>query len=311
MKILRSTLFTLVLSAGSLSAADTLRVVATVPDLADIARQLGGDRIEVVTLAKGTENIHAVTLQPSHLVAVKRADLFLELGLSLEHSFVPGLLARARNRALAPGQPGFVNCSVGWQPLDVPAEVSRGRSADVHPEGNPHFNLDPRAGRHLAARILEGLIATDAEHAEAYRERHAAYLERLAEAEQRWAQLAPAFRGRALVSYHDDFDYFAAAYDLDVVGRIEAKPGVPPGPRDLAATVKLVRESGVDVLLTARWSNDRNVRFVAEQTGARVLELPVLVNGVAGADSWIAMMDTLHEELAAAFDEKVRAGEQR
>ncbi|HKX46882.1 MAG TPA: metal ABC transporter substrate-binding protein, partial [Planctomycetota bacterium] len=288
--------------AAAVPAVDgELRVVTTIPDLADVVRELGGERVSVHSLARGTENVHAVDARPSDLVALNRADLFVQMGLSLEHSFVPGLLEAARNPRLRPGSPGFVNASEGFEPIEVPDEVSRREAADLHPFGNPHWNLDPRAGRHMAERVLAGLVAVDPEGREAYAARHAAYLERLAEAEARWERLAAGWRGRKLVAYHREFSYLAARYGIEVVGEVESRPGVAPKPRELADLVERMRAEGVTAILTAKWSNGKAVRFVAEHTGARVIEVPTMVGGSQRATAWIALLDELHDALALAF----------
>jgi ABC-type Zn uptake system ZnuABC Zn-binding protein ZnuA len=279
----------------------TVRVVTTIPDLADIAAEIGGDRIEVRSLAKGTMNIHAVPLKPSSLVAVNRADLFVQMGLSLEHAYVPGMLQKARNRRIQPGAPGFVDCSVGWEPIEVPETLSRSMGTDLHPLGNPHYNLDPRGGRHIAGRILAGLLAVDPEGEEHYTARHAAYLERLSEAEARWAALDAELRGRKLVAYHASFNYFLHHHGLELVGTVESKPGVPPTPRGLALIVEEMKREGVRVVLTAKWSNNKSVRFVAEKAGAAIIEAPTMVGGDPAAGSWIELMDLLHERLAGAL----------
>ena len=296
-------LFALLSSARASGAAELpLKVVTTIPDLADLAREIGGDRVDVQSIAKGTMNVHAVPLKPSSLVAVNRADVFVQMGLSLEHTYVPGLLMKARNPAIQPGKPGFVNCSEGWEALDVPETLSRSQGADLHPLGNPHFNLDPRGGRHMADRILAGLTAVDPEGAESYRARHAAWVERYDAAKRRWDALGKRLARKRVVVYHEDFTYFLRYHGLDVVGTLEPKPGVPPTPRHLGTIVDRMREQDVRVVLTAKWSNNKSVRFVAEKTGALVVEGPVLVDGVPGADSWIEMMDVLHDRLAAALD---------
>lgn len=287
--------------ASSLPAADELQVVATIPDLADIARRIGGDEVEVVSLAKGTESIHSVQIRPSHLVKMNRADLFLEMGLSLEHAYVPELLRAARNPDIEAGAPGFVNCSEGWKPVEVPEVISRADAADVHPMGNPHFNLDPAGGGHIAARILEGLVRVRPEKETYFRERHAAYLRELDEAAKRWAKLTETIRGHKVVIYHRSFSYFARATGLIIAGELEPKPGVPPSPKDLARAIELIEREGVTLILTAKWSNNKSVRFVAEKTGAKVLEIPIMVKGVKRADSWIAMIDFLHEQIAAHY----------
>ncbi|MEW6073673.1 MAG: metal ABC transporter substrate-binding protein [Planctomycetota bacterium] len=287
--------------AAPASAPEKLKVVATISDLADIAGKIGGDRVTITTLAKGTQNIHRVQFRPTHLVRTGEADLFLQMGLSLEHSYVPELLLAARNPQIRPGAPGFVNCSEGWEPVEVPAEISRRDAADVHPQGNPHFNLDPAAGGFLADRILEGLIRVDPDSADYYRERRAAYETELAAARERWAPLVEKLRGRKVVIYHQDFSYFARATGMTIAGTFEPKIGVPPTPTDLARLIELIRREGVTLLLTAKWSNNRSVHFVAEKTGAEILEVPVMVEGVAHTDSWIAMMDFLFAEIVKHF----------
>jgi len=301
---IRSILAAAALCALAAGASAQLKVVATIPDLADIAREIGGELVEVTTIAKGTENIHSVSIKPSHLVAVDRADVLLEIGLALEHAYVPALLEKGRNPRIRPGAPGFVNCSEGWQPLDVPSQVSRSEGADLHPLGNPHMNLDPRAGRHFADRILEAFSRVDPAHEADYKRNHAAYVAKLDAAGKRWAEIGEKLKDKQVAIYHDDVTYFVRAYGMDVVARIEPKPGVPPTPRDLAATVEKLRAAGVKVILTAKWSNNKDVRFVAEKAGAQVVEVPVMVGGVEGAGSWIQMMDRLHASIAAACAEE-------
>ncbi len=290
-----------VLWAAPALAAGELKVVATIPDLADLARAIGGEHVEVTSIAKGTTNVHSVAIRPSDLVAIDRADVLIEVGLGLEHAYVPAILEKGHNPRIQPGAKGFINCSEGWEALDVPTEVSREQGADLHPLGNPHMNLDPRAGRHMAGRILEGLVRVDPEHQRDYEANHAAWLAKLAPAEERWAEQGAKLRGKKVALYHEDLTYFLRYYGVEVVAKVEPKPGVPPTPRDLAATVQKLRAEGVRWILTAKWSNNKDVRFVAEQSGAQVLELPVLVGGVEGADSWIAMMDKLHDSLTAAL----------
>ena len=301
MKRLLILLTAALLAPGALGAQ--LKVVATIPDLADIAREIGGPRVEVMSIAKGTENIHSVSIKPSHLAAVNRADLLIQVGLSLEHAYVPGLLEKGRNKRIQPGSPGFVNCSVGWKAIDIPEEVDRGKAADIHLLGNPHMNLDPRGGAHMAQRILEGLERVDPKHAEEYQGRYRAYAARLDEAAARWAKLGARLKGAKVVVYHNDFTYFARHYGMEVVASVEPKPGVPPAPRDLARVVETMRKEGVKLVLTAKWSNNKDVRFVAEKAGAQVLEIPTMVYGVQGADTWIGMMDHLHTSLVAALGE--------
>lgn len=288
------------LAGAGHAAAGALRVVATIPDLADIAREIGGERVDVTTLTKGRENLHRVVSRPSHLVALSRADVLVQVGLSLEMGFLPGLMENARNPKIQPGQPGFVNCSVGWDPIDVPGTITR-KDGDVHPDGNPHLNLDPRGGRHIAARVLAGLVAVDPANKAAYEARAAAYASKLDAAEARWTANAKDWGGRKVVLYHKEYDYLVQRYRLDVVGSIEVKPGIPPTPGHVAQLVETMRKAGSVAILTAPWSNGGDVAEIAKQTGAKIVELPNQCGGLAHTDSWIEMMDLVHARLAEAF----------
>lgn len=300
-------LLALLLCTALASASDPLKVVATIPDLADIVREVGGERVEVSTITRGKENLHAVVARPSHLIALSRADVFVEVGLSLEIAFVPGLLENARNERIRPGAPGFVNVSEGWGALDVPQDVSR-RAGDIHPQGNPHLNLDPRAGAHMARRVLEGLTRVDPGSKAEYERRHTAYAERLASAEKRWTEAGAAWKGQRVVMYHQEFDYLAAFHGLETTGKIESKPGIPPTPTHVAELIRAMKEAKCSVILTAPWSNGNDVERIAEATGARVVELPNQCGAVAGSESWIGMMDEVHRRLGQAFAAAKKGG---
>jgi zinc/manganese transport system substrate-binding protein len=290
----------LVLCASLARAGDPLKVVATIPDLADVVREIGGDRVDVTTITRGKENLHAVKARPSHMIALSRADLFVEVGLSLEVSFVPALLENARNDRIRAGAPGFVNVSVGWEALNVPQEVSR-KAGDIHPQGNPHLNLDPRAGAHVAKHVLDALVRVDAGSKTEYERRHAAYAERLAAAEARWRAAGEAWKGARVVMFHQEFDYLAAYHALEIAGKVESKPGIPPTPTHVAELIRTMKERQCRVILTAPWSNGNDVTRIAEATGARVVELPNQCGAVAGSETWIGMMDEIHRRLGAAF----------
>ncbi len=291
--------FALVTTAAAL-VREPLKVVATIPDLADITQTIGGDRVSVTTLCKGAENTHSVIAKPSHLVAISRADALVEVGLSLEMAFVPGLLEGARNEKLQPGKPGIIVASDGWKPLDVPQVLDR-RQGDVHPQGNPHMNLAPSGGRQMAERVFAGLCALDPEGKAEYQKRYDAYLTKLDEAEKRWSGLAAAWKGRKIVVYHKEYDYLAEAYGLTILGSLEPKPGIAPTPGHIAELVDAMRREKDVVIVTAIWSNNKEVRELAEKTGARVVELPNLCRGLPGTDTWIEMMDLVHKRLDAAF----------
>lgn len=287
-------------AAGEREAGAKLKVVATIPDLADIVREIGGERVEVSSIARGKENLHNVIARPSHLVALSKADALVQVGLSMEMGFIPGLLEGCGNPQVRPGGKGFINASDGWQPIQVPTVLTR-QGGDLHPQGNPHMNIDPRAGRHFATRIADGLIALAPEWKTELEQRRDAYLARLDKAQKRWAEFALDWKGRKLVVYHQEYNYLAEVYGLVIVANLEVKPGIQPTPNHLAQVIDTMKREPCTVIATALWSKNDFVARVSEATGAKVVELPNMCGGIAGTETWIGMMDLLHERLAAAF----------
>src|SRR5215470_3862119 len=142
---------------GSQAGVDAkIRVVTTIPDLADMAKNIGGDLLEIKSLATGVENIHAVPMKPSFATLLNRADVVVLMGLEAEHAFLPALLEAARNPKILQRAPGYIDCSVYVTPLEVPTRLDR-TLGDQHPRGNPHINLDPVAGKPMARAIANGL----------------------------------------------------------------------------------------------------------------------------------------------------------
>jgi len=286
--------------------AAPLRVVATIEDLGGITRAIGGERVDVTVIARDGQNLHGVRVKPSHLVALSKADVFVQVGLSLEHAWVPGLLEAARNTRVQPGGVGFIDAGAGFATIDVPQSLDRSQGVDVHPQGNPHVNLSVDGGPHFARAILAGLVRVDPAGEKLYRANFDEWERSYATARERWDRAAAACaraaqeRGAAfaVIEYHREFDYLLRFLGVEIAGTIEAKPGVPPTPAHLRELVKLGTERGVRVVLTASWSNDRTTKRVAEQCGATVLEL-LLTTPTGG--SWIAGIDADLAQLVAAL----------
>src|SRR5919205_2480333 len=188
-RILALLLMIVVLGAASPAFAAKLRVVTTIPDLADMAKQVAGDLIDVSSLATGVEDIHAVPMKPSFAVTLNRADAVVLLGLDAEHAFLPALLEAARNPKILRDAPGYIDCSVYVTPLEVPTRIDRALGAQ-HPMGNPHINLDPVAGKSMARAMADGLARNYPEHEATFKKNLAAYLQTLDAAIARWQREA-------------------------------------------------------------------------------------------------------------------------
>lgn len=280
-----------------------LKIVATTPDLAAISRAIGGNAVEVVALAKPTEDPHFVDAKPSHIVTLNRADVLIEGGAELEIGWLPSLLESARNARIASGAPGRIVASGGITMLEIPATFDRSKG-DVHSMGNPHFLLDPLAVKIVAAQIADHLAKVAPGSAELFKanlKQFDATIDlRLAE----WRrQLAP-YAGAKIVTYHKDFVYLAARFNLEVVETLEPKPGIAPSPAHLARVIGTMRATQARVILVQPYQNRRTAETVARQTDALVLDAPQQPGVATNTATYFDLMNYLVGTLAAALEAK-------
>ena len=337
MKILLSAL--LVLAATGATAAP-LRVCATVPDLGDLARAVGGDEVSVTVFAKGTEDAHFVEPRPSFIRALADADLYLQVGLDLEVGWAPALLNNARNAKVLPGNPGHLDGGTVITPLEVPdAPVDRSMG-DVHPYGNPHYLLDPRNGVKIAAAIRDRLVALRPDQEAAFRARHDAFAKEVGErlvGKALAAKLDPVklsilfqsgklasflesqkdagelggWLGRMLphfgakaVSDHNLWPYFASAFGLRMIAFLEPKPGIAPTTRHLEEVIRRMRAEKARLILAAPYYDRRHADFVARETGATLVPLAHQVGAREGAKTYLDMIDADVAAVARALGDE-------
>src|SRR5919108_851474 len=276
---------------ASLSGADAkIRVVATIPDLADMARNIGGDLLEIKSIATGIENIHAVPMKPSFVTLLNRADILLLIGLDVEHAFLPGLSEAARNPKILRDAPGYIDCSVYVTPLEVPTRIDRALG-DQHPMGNPHINLDPVHGKDMARAIADGLARNYTEYESTFKKNLEAYLATLDAAIARWQSEAAPLRGVKFVSYHPDMIYFAERFGMKAMGTIEIRAGIDPTPGHIAELEEMMRREGVKLVVRELVYPANLAQTVAQTTGAQLVELPYMVGGVPQAKDYVSLID--------------------
>jgi zinc/manganese transport system substrate-binding protein len=276
--------------APTAEAADPLKVVATIPDLADMTRQVGGDRVDVTSLATGVEDIHAVPMKPSFAVMLNKADAVVLVGLEAEHAFLPALLDASRNPKIQRDQPGYIDTSVYVTPQDVPTRLDRSLG-DQHPMGNPHINLDPVLAKDMVRAIADGLSRLDPEHAATYQANMTAYTAKLDAAIARWEKEAAPLRGKKLVSYHPDLLYFAERFGMEPVGTIEIRAGVDPTPGHVEELEQQMRREKVDLVVRELNYPATLAESVAQATGAKLVELPVMAGGLPETKDYIGFVD--------------------
>lgn len=288
------------LAASGATIADKLRVVATTPDLASLAREIGGDAVDVVALAKPTEDPHFVDAKPSHIVTLNRADVLIEGGAELELGWLPPLLESSRNSRIASGAPGRVVASQGIQMLEVPATFDRSKG-DVHALGNPHFMIDPVNVKIIAAQIADHFAQVDPSASAAFRANLAKFDAKLDVKFAEWQKHLEPYRGARIVTYHKDFVYLAERFKLDVVETLEPKPGIAPSPAHIARVIQTMKAMSARVILVQPYQNRRTAETVARQTGAAVIDVSQQPGARKDTQTYFDMMDYLVTTLASAL----------
>ena len=269
-----------------------LRVVTTLPDLWALTRAVGGDLVEVETVARFGQNPHDMEIRPSQVLVVKRADALVRNGLE-EDAWIDAIVESAGNPKLLRGSANVIEAARGIRVLKVPAGPVDRSMGDVHPLGSPHFTLDPANVPTVTATIVEGLARLAPELAERLAANRRAFLERLASADRRWKAMLAPYRGARLVSHHDSWPYFFEAFGFAAGGTLEDRPGVPPSPQHLASLIRSMRDERVRVILVETWYPLNTARLVARETGAQVLVLPQTPGAVKGTEDYIAHLDHL------------------
>jgi zinc/manganese transport system substrate-binding protein len=199
------------------------------------------------------------------MVKVSRARVYLKVGLGLD-AWADGIIDGSRNERLA-----VVDCSQNVPVLEKPTGPVNASMGDVHPNGNPHYWLDPRNGGIVARTIADALARVDAAHADEYRERAEAFAK---EAEAAWAAgkaMADRLPARTMITYHRSWTYFGHAFGIEIAGTAEPIPGIPPTAKHLGELVAIARERKIPVFLREPYFSPDAGQFLARETGVRVV----------------------------------------
>jgi zinc/manganese transport system substrate-binding protein len=299
------------LSATALPAAaephDPLRVFTTVPDLAALAKRVGGPHVDVFSMVEGREDAHFAEPKPSFIKKLANADVYIEIGLELETAYAPVLLQNARNAAVVAGAPGHITAAEAAPDLIGPSgPITRARG-DVHAGGDPHFLVDPVAALAVADRLRERFSAIAPAHAGDFAREYEAFRQQLLARLDGWtAQMAP-YRGAKVVDDHAMWSYFARRFGIEIVGHLEPFPGIPPTTKHLAELVERMRAEQVGVIIASPYYDVRHAEKVAEATGAVVARLTHQTGGMPGTEDYLAMVDYNVRTMVEAL-ERARRG---
>jgi zinc/manganese transport system substrate-binding protein len=277
--------------ATALEAQAAVKVITTTQDLAALVSEIGGDKVSVESLARGFQDPHFVEAKPSFVIKLHGADLLVVVGRELEIGWLPPLITQSRNSKLQPGGAGYLDASQTVRILDVPTGQITRAMGDVHPQGNPHYWLDPGNGRRIAKAIQNKLSQMSANDAAYFAQRYADFDRRLTEAEARWKAAMVPYKGTKVVTYHRSWPNFAEAFGLDVIGYVEPKPGIPPSPAHTLTLMEEMKRQGIKVILVEPYFDLKTPNAIARDTGAKVLVMTPSVGGVKEASDYIKLFD--------------------
>lgn len=281
-------------------AAAALEVFACEPEWGALTKELAGDRADIYTATTALQDPHHIQARPSLIARIRRADLVVCTGAGLEIGWLPVLLRRGANAAVQPGQPGYFEATAYVHMLGVPQRLDRAEG-DVHPQGNPHIQTDPRNLLPVARALSERLGRLDPGHQADYRRRLAQFEDQWTATIQRWQAEAAPLRGVAVVVHHQaSWEYLARWLGLDIVASLEPKPGVPPSTAYLETLLQRLQRRPAQMVTYAAYQDPRPDRWLAERAGLKAVALPFTVGGTPAAGDLTGLYaDTLQRLLAA------------
>lgn len=294
-------LFALMLPSRALAK---VQVVTTLQDFASIADAIGGNRVETFSLAKGYQDPHFVDAKPSFILKLSRADVLIVAGLELEIGYLPPLLDQSRNAKIHPGNPGYLDASVGCDIVGRPTQQVTRAMGDVHPYGNPHYWTDPSNGRVIARSIAARLSQIDPGGQATYSKNLSDFEAKLSAKEKEWdGKMAP-FAGAKIVTFHDSWPNFAKHFKLQIADHVEPKPGIPPSPTHTLELINLINAQKIPVILVEPYFDLKTPNAISSKTGAVVLVFYPSVGGTPDIKDYFSLFDHNVDALANAMKGK-------
>jgi len=281
----------IVLIASIAQAQGKVNVITTTEDLASIAREVGGDRVTVESISRGYQDPHFVEAKPSFILKLQKADVLVTVGREMEIGWLPPLIQQSRNAKVQVGANGYVDASAQARILDIPQGQITRAMGDVHPQGNPHYWLDPENGKVVAKEIAEKLSQLRPNDRAFFEQRLNAFVMRLSDAEKRWAAMMAPYKGTQVVTYHRSFPNFAERFGLEVIGYVEPRPGIPPSPQHTLDLINEMKKRNVKLVLVEPYFDLKTPNSIGRATGAEVLVMPPSVGGVKDVTDYFTLFD--------------------
>jgi len=267
-------------------------IAVSYPYIGAITKSIGGEHINTVVLAKGNWDPHFVVPRPSLISKVRNADALIMNGAQLEIGWLPPLINRAANPKTQPNAKSFLNLSQHIKLLHKPQSVDRS-GGDVHPDGNPHFHLDPNNILVLAQTIKEFLISLDSKHASIYEQNFAAFKSDWEKKLTVWKEKMRLNKNKKVIQFHDNLAYFNNCYGLQSLGTIESLPGIPPSSRHTLYLIKLIKEQKPGYILHDVYHSTKTAEYIADKTGIKVVLMPHDIGALETIDDLSSLFDYL------------------
>ncbi|HET6545699.1 MAG TPA: zinc ABC transporter substrate-binding protein [Rhodanobacteraceae bacterium] len=276
-----------------------LRVFTCEPEWGALLDELAGDAIHVDIGTNALQDPHVVEARPSLIARVRRADLVVCTGAELEIGWLPQLLAQAGNNRITSGA-GYFMADSQVTTLNKPTQLDRA-NGDIHPDGNPHIQMDPYRMLAVAKALDARLIELDAGNAATYQKKLADFTTRWNAAIKTWEAKAAPLKGRNLVVHHDAWVYLEQWLGLNQVGTLEPKPGVPPTSSHLASLIAVTKSSNTLAIISAAYQDPKAGDWLAERTGVAAVILPFTVGGDDKAKDLFGLYDDTIDRLLGAL----------
>lgn len=282
--------FIFMLTMFSTPAFAEVNVVATLPWIGSIVREIGKERVNITVLVKPNQDAHFVEAKPSMILAARKADMLMYNGLDLEVGYVPLIIESSRNPKIQPGRPGSFDCSQHVEPIEKALTADRSMG-DVHPMGNPHYHFSPENILKVADGMAEALSRVDQANAKFYNANLAEFRDRFKEKQIAWNVKALKLKGKRFIAYHKLFEYLARDFGFGIIGYVEPKPGIPPSAAHINKLIELIKQERPDAILTTSSYGLQGSESLAKQTGLKVIILPQDVGAADTAKDWFSFIE--------------------
>ena len=279
----------------STPAEAKLRVFACEPEWGSLLTELAGDAIDIDVATNALQDVHVVEARPSLIAKMRKADLLVCTGAQLEIGWLPQLLRQAGNAKVASGPGNFLAASQVTT-LDKPASVDRS-AGDVHPDGNPHVQLDPYRVLAIAKALSARLGELDTANTATYQQRLGDFETRWQAAIKRWETKAAPLKGKAVVVHHSSWLYLLQWLGMHEIGSLEPKPGVPPTSAHLSSLIDVTKSGGAIAIISAAYQDTKPGEWLSQRTGVPALVLPFTVGGDAQAKDLFGLYDSTIDKL--------------